>query len=389
MNHVIILAAGSGKRMETDKDKMLLKACNRPLIYYPIMIFNEHQEIDRITIVANKGNIKEINKIIKEYYFRKVSKVVIGGSTRQQSLLNGIEAIGKDLKNKDIVLVHNGDNPLPEIKEISEILKRINSHGACICGHFSQSTVKEVDKEKITKTHPREKIFLAETPQGAFYEIFKKALHKAKNKKQEFTDESMLFELIGQKVAYVKASKNNFKVTTQSDLLKLKMILGEVPEDYRVGIGMDSHLFAKKEKGLTLGGIFIKNELKLEANSDGDVVLHAIFNALSQAIGEMSLGFYADKEFKKGIKDSEKYLEIVLKKIKLQKFEINNLGIMIEGDRPKIDPISSKIKTSLSKILNIPYERIGITATTGEKCTIFGEGLGIQCFAMVSLKISA
>jgi len=384
MNYAIILAAGKGERMNAKKDKMLLKACNRPIIYYPVMIFNEHPEIDKIIIVANKNNIKEIKKITKEYYFKKVVEVILGGNSRYESLKNGIKFLEKTIKEKDAILVHNGDNPLPEINEISKVLKQVHLHGACICGHFSHSTVKEVENGKILKTHSRGKIFLAETPQGALYEIFKKALKKVKDKK--ITDESMLFEKVGQKVKYIHASKNNFKITTQEDLLKLKAILGEVPEDYRVGIGMDSHLFAKKEKGLTLGGIVFKNELKLEANSDGDVILHAIFNALSQAIGEMSLGFYADKEFKKGIKDSKKYLEIILKKIYLQKFEINNLGIMIEGNYPKIDPISSKIKTSLSKILNIPYEKIGITATTGEKCTIFGEGLGMQCFAIVSLK---
>jgi len=74
MNYAIILAAGKGERMNAKKDKMLLKACNRPIIYYPVMIFNEHPEIDKIIIVANKNNIKEIKKITKHYYFKKVGE---------------------------------------------------------------------------------------------------------------------------------------------------------------------------------------------------------------------------------------------------------------------------------------------------------------------------
>ena len=115
------------------------------------------------------------------------------------------------------------------------------------------------------------------------------------------------------------------------------------------------------------------------------MVLHAIFNALSQAIGEKSLGFYADKECEKGVKDSKKYLEIILKKIKKQGFKINSLGVMLECKAPQIDPLVSKLKKSLSQILDLPTQKIGITATSGENITIFGQGLGIQCFAIISL----
>lgn len=163
------------------------------------------------------------------------------------------------------------------------------------------------------------------------------------------------------------------------------MILGELPKDVRIGIGQDSHFFEEEKRGLVLGGLSLKDDLKLKANSDGDVILHALFNAFSQSIGDMSLGFYADEACEKGVKDSKKYLEVILKKIKKEKLKINSVGVMIECARPKIDPLVSKLKKSLSTILSLPVQRIGITATSGEKCTAFGEGLGIQCFAIVSL----
>lgn len=385
MNHVIILAAGQGQRMGTRKDKILLPVCGKPLLYYPIMTFNDHPEIDTITVVANKINKSDVTKLIKTYHFPKVTKIIQGGLQRQDSVEKGVKELEKSTKPSDIILVHNGANPLPSHEEISESIEKAKEHGACIVGHYVTSTIKEIDDQHIIKTHNRKKLFEAQTPQSATYKIMKKAVNNTIKNKLEVTDEAMMFEAIGQKTAYIKAHENNFKITNQADYAKLRTILGDLPEDFRIGIGQDSHMFEEEETGLTLAGIKIPDELKLKANSDGDVILHAIFNALSQAIGEMSLGFYADEQCEKGVKDSKKYLQIILKKIKKEKFEINSLGLMIEAGKPKIDPLVPKMRKNLSTLLDLNTRRIGITATSGENCTIFGEGLGIQCFAIASI----
>jgi 2-C-methyl-D-erythritol 4-phosphate cytidylyltransferase / 2-C-methyl-D-erythritol 2,4-cyclodiphosphate synthase len=385
MNHAIILAAGQSQRMGTKEDKMLLPVNGKPILYYSIMAFNDHPEIDTITIIVNKINKPEIEKTIKIYKFARIKKIIIGGLTRQASVEKGLKELEKSAKPTDIVLVHNGANPLPSHEEITRSIEEATEHGACIVGHYITSTVKEVDDLHVIKTHDRNKLFAAETPQAATYKIMKKALDHTIKNKLEVTDEAMMFEAIGQKTKYIEADENNFKITGSADYLKLKTILGEMPEDFRTGIGQDSHMFEEKKKGLVLGGLKLPDELKLEANSDGDVILHAIFNALSQSIGEMSLGFYADDVCAKGVKDSKKYLDIILKKVKEQGFKVNTLGLMIEGSHPKIDPLVSKMKKSLAEILDLNTRRIGITATSGERCTVFGDGLGIQCFAIASI----
>jgi 2-C-methyl-D-erythritol 4-phosphate cytidylyltransferase/2-C-methyl-D-erythritol 4-phosphate cytidylyltransferase/2-C-methyl-D-erythritol 2,4-cyclodiphosphate synthase len=385
MNHVIILAAGQGQRTKTTEDKLLIQICGKPLVYYTIMAFNDHPDIDSMTIVANKKNKEKIEEIIKLYNFPKVKKIILGGETRQKSSEKGILSLKNTAKPTDIILVHNGANPLPSQEEITKVIEQSKKTGTCISGHFVTSTIKEIKDAKIIKTHNRKALFSAETPQAATYKIMQKAYANAKKKNLIATDEAMMLEAIGQKVAFVVAHENNFKITTQSDLMKLKAILGDFLEDFRVGIGQDSHIFEEKKKGLTLCGITLPNEPKLKANSDGDVVLHAIFNALSQAIGDMSLGFYADKKCEEGIKDSKKYIEIILKKMKKQNLKPNSLGVMIEAKIPLIDPLVPQMKKSLSSIIDLNPRKIGITATTGEKCSVFGKGLGIQCFAIISL----
>ena len=384
MNHAIILAAGQGQRMAARKDKMLILAGGRPIIYYTILAFNDHDAIDSITIIANKSNQEEIKQLVKQHRFRKVKSVVIGGMMRQSSLEKGLASLDSKAKDSDIILVHNGANPLPSYSEIHDVIEQTEKHGACIVASPVTSTIKEADEKHIIKTHDRKNLIAAETPQCATFALLKKGLKHAKSHQLEVTDEAMLMEAIGQPVAHILASENNFKITTQADLLRLKSVLGELPEDVRMGIGQDSHEFGSK-KGLTLAGLYLEKEPKTEANSDGDVVLHAIFNAISQALGDHSLGFYADPLCEKGITDSKKYLEPLLKRIKKEKFTLNSLGLMFECKNPQIDPLAGKIKKSLSEILGLNATRIGITATSGENLTSFGAGLGIQCFAIVSL----
>ena len=371
--------------MQGEKEKLLMEVGGKPIIYYSIMAIHDNPNIDSVTLVVSKKNKAEVGEIVKKHRFTKVQKLIIGGKTRMESLQKGVESLKAKLKKTDIIVVHNGANPLPSQAEIDELVIKTEEIGACISGRYVSSTIKEIDGGHIIKTHDRTKLFEAQTPQAAKYGLLEKALKNAEKKGLEATDEAVLLEAIGQKVGYVEADENNFKITSFGDIERLKHVLGETPEDFRIGIGQDSHLFDDKKKGLVLGGILIEEELKLKANSDGDVVLHAIFNAISQALGKMSIGFYADKQCEEGIKDSKKYLQTILEKMEKEKFKINSVGLMIECKTPKIDPLVAKMKKALAGAMSIPATRIGITATSGENATIFGEGLGIQCFAIVSL----
>ncbi|MFH1611993.1 MAG: 2-C-methyl-D-erythritol 2,4-cyclodiphosphate synthase, partial [bacterium] len=124
----------------------------------------------------------------------------------------------------------------------------------------------------------------------------------------------------------------------------------------------------------------------LLANSNGDVVLHALCNAISSAIGQGSLGQYATPLYKnKKITNSAEYLKTIFEKAKKKNFKINNISISIEAKTPKIDKYAEQMKSAISKILKIKTDEIGITATTGEGLTAFGKGQGIAVIAIVML----
>ena len=156
----------------------------------------------------------------------------------------------------------------------------------------------------------------------------------------------------------------------------------------KVGIGQDSHRFdfENKEKVLLLGGVIFPGSAPLLGNSDADVILHALTNAVSGVTGTNILGNIADDMcLKDGITDSRKYLAEALKYLNKEE-KIVHVSFTAECKTPKISPKIDEIKKSISHLLNIPVSAVGLTATTGEELTDFGRGLGIQVFCVITVE---
>ncbi len=153
----------------------------------------------------------------------------------------------------------------------------------------------------------------------------------------------------------------------------------------KVGIGQDSHRFYSdnKDKKLVLGGIVFENEPALKGNSDSDVVLHAITNAISGVTTVNVLGKITDEMCAKGILNSEEYVREALKYLY---YEIEHLSISIECKIPKISPRVEDMRENIARILNIHVSQVGITATTGEGLTDFGRGEGISVFCILTVE---
>lgn len=153
----------------------------------------------------------------------------------------------------------------------------------------------------------------------------------------------------------------------------------------KVAIGQDSHRFDinNKEKKLILGGITFQGEQGLLGNSDADVVLHSITNAVSGITCKNILGKISDDMCQAGIKDSEEYLKEALKYLESK---IVHISISIECQRPKISPKIEEMRKNIARILNINENSVGITATTGENLTEFGKGNGISVFSCITVE---
>ena len=156
--------------------------------------------------------------------------------------------------------------------------------------------------------------------------------------------------------------------------------------EIKTSIGQDSHRFdfEDKNKKLILGGVVFENHPPLKANSDGDVVLHSLINAISGITGKIILGKAADEMCKKGITDSKKYLEEAL--ISLENWKISHISISIECKTPKLINKINEMRESIAKLCSVNFNNVCITATTGEGLTSFGKGEGIQSICILTAR---
>lgn len=153
----------------------------------------------------------------------------------------------------------------------------------------------------------------------------------------------------------------------------------------RTGIGQDSHRFLPPESTTPciIAGLMFDDASGFMANSDGDVVFHAICNAITSLTGELILGAVADDLcLKDGITDSEIYLKEALKTLGNQK--ISHVSVTIEAKKPKFKDRLLEMRQNIARVMEIDLSDVGITATSGEGLTDFGCGDGVQCFAAVT-----
>lgn len=154
---------------------------------------------------------------------------------------------------------------------------------------------------------------------------------------------------------------------------------------YRTGIGQDSHRFEKEkgDKKCTLAGLVFEDAPGLDADSDGDVVFHAICNAITSLTHVPILGKIAiDLCHKQGITDSRVYLDEAVKT--LEKQTVEHVALTIEGKRPRLQKRADDIRESVAQAMNLSISQVGITFTSGDGLTAFGRGEGLMCYALIT-----
>lgn len=226
MNVAIILAAGDSERTK-GINKIFYKIKGKPLIFYTISVLEKHPQIKKIILVTKKGDFKKFFSLIKKYKFKKVTAVIEGGKERQDSAFNGLRTVER-LKARpgDLILFHNGANPLVSQEEIGKVIKAAKKYKAALVGQPAKDTIKEINKNGfLVRTIDRKKIFLAQTPQVIEYNLAKKAFERALEKKFKETDDVSLVERLGEKVKIVPCSYKNIKITTKNDLKIIEAFL--------------------------------------------------------------------------------------------------------------------------------------------------------------------
>ena len=220
----IVLAAGSGKRMESSTKKQYMLLREKPVIYYSLKAFQD-SFIDEIVLVVSPDDIEYCQKeIVKRYGFSKVKSIIEGGKERYHSVAAGLSSISEC----DFVFIHDGARPLVTEEILGRALSSVKEFKACVTGMPVKDTIKIADKEGyISSTPERKLVWMVQTPQvfdcALIKEAYDKLILSEKDLLKEgitITDDAMVVEkFTGQPIKLVSGSYENIKITTPEDII--------------------------------------------------------------------------------------------------------------------------------------------------------------------------
>ncbi|MFN7038647.1 MAG: 2-C-methyl-D-erythritol 2,4-cyclodiphosphate synthase [Alphaproteobacteria bacterium] len=389
-NVVLIVAAGTGQRFAKSNNAVALpkqytKVNDSNILAIILKKFLDHPDINGVKVIINKEHLNLYSDTIKDFYnSSKILSPVYGGANRQESIYLGLQDLIKTQPTK--VLIHDGVRPFISHNMISQVIKKLESESAVIVAKPIYNTIKKLENGKLI-TIDRDNLYSVETPQAFIFDKILAAHTKLAGK--NFTDDAALFEELGLQVEILSSTEKNTKITTIEDLEEFME-----GKKYKVcvGSGFDAHKFSDVKNGfIILGGIKIPFEKSIIAHSDGDVVLHALVDAMLGTISAGDIGMHfspSDERWKNA--DSSLFVKHALNLIKSKAGIINNADITIIGERPKIGKYREEMKKNIAKLLEIDSEQVNIKATTTERMGFTGreEGLAAQAVIAVEFPIT-
>ena len=378
----VILAAGIGSRMGSRTTKQRMNICGKSVLWHCVKAFSDCRDITSIVIVCRECEVSWARKTVAE--FDKILAVIPGGETRAESAKIGFNSVPE---KTDFVAIHDAARCLVTEKIISDVVKAAYKNCAATAATAVVDTLKSVDKGMITCTVSRDGLFSAQTPQVFKKSMYAKALLEV-SQDEGITDDNMLIERIGGKVAVVDTGRENIKITTKSDLEYAEYVINRRYEmgDVRIGHGYDVHRLVEGRR-LILGGVEIPYEMGLLGHSDADVLTHAIMDALLGACGLGDIGRHfpdTSSEFKDI--SSLELLSRVSRLISKVGYKIVNIDATVVLQKPRVAPIIEEIVSNYANILKISKSRINIKATTEEHLGFTGRLEGISAHAVASVK---
>ncbi|WP_027134463.1 2-C-methyl-D-erythritol 4-phosphate cytidylyltransferase [Geminicoccus roseus] len=380
---VLVVAAGRGERFGSDLPKQYLDLLGSSVLRRAIHPFLDHPRITGVRAVIAPGH--------ENYYQAAMAGLdllppVIGGATRQDSVLAGLEALAGD--PPDLVLVHDAARPLVTRGLIDRVLLALDQADAALPGLPVVDSLRRVEAGRVCGEISRDGLVRAQTPQGFRFQTVLDA-HRRHAGDTSVTDDVELVRRDGGQVAWVDGEEDNLKVTRSDDLAIAARTLGARPRRFASGLGFDIHATAP-DRPLFLGGVEIPAPFGLAGHSDADVLLHALTDALLGTIGAGDIGVHfppSDEQWRGA--ESGQFVRHALKLLAQREGRLEHADLSIMAERPKIGPHRGAIVARLQELLGLPPERIGLKAGTMEGLGAIGRQEGIAAQALVTVSFPA
>jgi len=313
-------------------------------------------------------------------------QTTIGGESRQDSVMNGLEFLAPQAAADDWVLVHDAARPCLSAADLGALLDAgaASSGGAVLAAPIVDTVKRELADHVATVD--RRGLWRALTPQVFAFAQLRHALKEATLAGIAVTDEAQAIERMGLRPALVQGSPFNIKVTREEDLAMASNILQMTEEmPMRVGQGFDVHAFGEGDH-VMLGGVRIAHPKGVVAHSDGDVIIHALCDAVLGALGEGDIGrHFPDSDPRYRGADSRVFLRAVAARMKAAGLRLINADVTVLAEAPRVAAHRAAMAANLAADLGVPAQLINVKATTTERLGFIGRGEGLAALASVLL----
>lgn len=384
----VILAAGQGTRMAQatgGEAKQFLPYEGAPLWWSSARAMAASPLVHGLVFVFPQGRLEQARSealSLNEKHSCGVPFLFAeGGARRQDSVRHGLAVLPESCVK---VLVHDGARPFVSTALVTRLALALDEEGlaGAVPGLAVTDTIKETDENgHITRTPPRETLRAVQTPQAFFAKELAEAHARAEAEGWNVTDDASLMEQCGRPVRVVEGEENNVKITHPGDLALLLPRTMPLP---CCGYGYDVHAYGGN-RPLVLGGVEIGGEYLIRAHSDGDVLMHALMDAVLGCFGGGDIGrLFPDNDPAFENISSSIMLDHVLQLAAEAKVRLVHADLTVIAQKPRLAPHAEAIRRNIARLLDLPLEHTAFKATTEEKLGFTGELRGIKAVALVT-----
>jgi 2-C-methyl-D-erythritol 4-phosphate cytidylyltransferase/2-C-methyl-D-erythritol 2,4-cyclodiphosphate synthase len=398
----IVPAAGRGERFASSETpnppKQYTPLLGSSVLEWSLRALLAEPRIHAIVVVLAAGDSHWPQVAVKLNSPKLLT--TIGGAQRQDSVMNGLDFLSSRAAADDWILVHDAARPCLSSRDIGALADELQNESgdsaSAVNGAVLAAPIVDTVKRELpggVETVDRAGLWRALTPQVFAFAPLRRALQDAARAGVAVTDEAQAMERIGIRASLVSGSPFNIKVTRAADLSVaadiLKMAAGELKtgesSQMRVGQGMDVHAFGEGDH-VVLGGVRIAHSQGVVAHSDGDVVIHALCDALLGAMGDGDIGqHFPDTDPRYRGADSRVFLRVVAQRMKAAGLQLVNADITVLAEAPRIAVHRSAMAANLAADLDAAAAVINIKATTTERLGFIGRKEGLAALASVLL----
>ncbi len=383
----VVVAAGRGTRAAalSGQPKQYMPLMGVPVLRRTLDAVLASPLVTYVQVVIHADDRADYERAVAGLGQKRLLPPVVGGATRQASVLAGVEALATNAP--DSVLIHDAARPFVDADLIARVIAALERHDGAIPALPVADTLKRGGADGcIDGTIPRQGLWRAQTPQGFRFAPILAAHRAAAGSAAEFTDDAAVAEAHSLRVALVAGSERNRKLTTTEDLdMAERELAGAALPDFRCGTGFDVHRFAEGDH-VWLGGVRIPHTHRLDGHSDADVALHALTDALLGALGDGDIGQHfppSDMRWKGAA--SHIFLEDAARRVRDRGGRIGNVDVTILCEAPRIGPHRKAMRAAIAAMLEVDVGRVGVKATTTEGLGFTGRREGIAAMATATV----